>query len=138
MSLPEMSTMPIIFCQECSRRVVNNPQGLPEFDDENSQCLLCSCHLDEPAKVKHPPPPSPLPNYGPGPFVAPPSVSRTLYERRDAAHAVRWWSKVFKEEFGLDFPRALAHMMYAPPRVVYNALKLDKELLDIKLEAHEN
>ena len=29
-------------------------------------------------------------------------------------------------------------MMYDQPRDIYKALKLDKDLLDIKLEAHEN
>jgi hypothetical protein len=133
-----MNSTPIIFCPDCSRRVVNNPEGLPEFDDENSNCMLCSCHqkMDEPESC--PPPPSPPPNCVNVPIGAPPSVSRTFDERRDAARTVRRWSKVFKQEFNLDFPRDLVHMMFDPPRVIYKALKLDKDLLDIKLEAHEN
>ena len=137
MSSPEMNTTPIIFCPDCSRRVVNNPEELPEFDDENSQCLLCSCHLkmDDPASCPSPPSPPPAAISQPS---APATVSRTFDERRDAARTVRRWADVFKREWDLDFPKCLVRMMYDQPRDIYKALKLDKDLLDIKLEAHEN
>ena len=135
MSSPEMNTTPIIFCPDCSRRVVNNPEELPEFE---LQCLLCSCHQKIDDLASCPPPASPPPSRISQPIGAPPSVSRTFDERRDAARTVRRWAKVFKREWNLDYPKCLVLMMYDPPRDIYKALKLDKDLLDMKLEAHAN
>jgi hypothetical protein len=133
----EMNSTPIIFCPDCDRRVVNNPESLPEFDDENSHCNLCSCHqkMDDPASC--PPPPSPPPSCISQPIGAPPSVSRTFDERRDAARTGRRRAKVFKREWNLDYPKCLVLMMYDAPRDIYKALNLDKDILDMKLEAHE-
>ena len=48
--------------------------------------------------------------------------------RRFSRRSLRWTT--------LEFYSII--MIYDPPRDIYKALKLDKELLDIKLEAHEN
>ena len=132
--------LPIIYCPDCTRRVVNNPEALAEFDAEDSHHLLCSCQqiLDEPVPDVELVPPTTPPQCLTITAEPPETVSLRMSEKRDATLAVRRWSKVWNEEFGLDYPQVLLEMVYDPPRAIYKALKLDKELLEIKLEAHTN